>query len=225
LDVKSAFLNGVLDEEVYVEQPEGFEVKNAGHKIYRLRKALYGLKQAPRAWYSEIDKYLSMCKFKRSTSEATLYTRYDYEGELIIVSIYVNDIVYTGSSERMLTKFKREMMQRYEMSDLGLLHHFLGMGILQTDQGIFIHQGKNAKSLLMKFGLEDCKPISIPLQTGEKLKKVDGSELVDEELYRKIVGSLLYLTSTRPDLMYDASLLSRFMNCPTKDIWELQEGF
>jgi hypothetical protein len=218
LDVKSAFLNGVLDEEVYVEQPEGFEVKNAGHKIYRLRKALYGLKQAPRAWYSEIDKYLSMCKFKRSTSEATLYTRYDYEGELIIVSIYVNDIVYTGSSERMLTKFKREMMQRYEMSDLGLLHHFLGMGILQTDQGIFIHQGKNAKSLLMKFGLEDCKPISIPLQTGEKLKKVDGSELVDEELYRKIVGSLLYLTSTRPDLMYAASLLSRFMNCPTKDI-------
>ena len=188
------------------------------HKIYRLRKALYGLKQAPRAWYSEIDKYLSMCKFKRSTSEATLYTRYDYEGELIIVSIYVDDIVYTGSSERMLTKFKREMMQRYEMSDLGLLHHFLGMGILQTDQGIFIHQGKNAKSLLMKFGLEDCKPVSIPLQTGEKLKKVDGSELVDEELYRKIVGSLLYLTSTRPDLMYDASLLSRFMNCPTKDI-------
>jgi len=77
----------VLDEEVYVEQPESFKVKNAGHKIYRLRKALYGLKQAPRAWYSEIGKYLSMCKFKRSTSEATLYTRCDYERELIIVSI------------------------------------------------------------------------------------------------------------------------------------------
>jgi len=133
LDVKSAFLNGVLEEDVYVEQPEGFEVKDAGHKIYKLRKALYGLKQEPKAWYSEIDAYLSMCKFKRSTSEVTLYTRSVQEGNLIIVSIYVDDIVYTGSSERMLSEFKREMMQRYEMSDLGLLHHFLGMRILQTD--------------------------------------------------------------------------------------------
>ncbi|CAL9029386.1 unnamed protein product [Prunus brigantina] len=171
---------------------------------------------APRAWYSEIDAYLSMCKFKRSISEATLYTRYNNEGGLIIVSIYVDDIVYTGNSERMLAEFKREMMQRYEMSDLGLLHHFLGMGILQTDQGVFIHQSKYAKSLLVKFGLEDCKPVSIPLPTGERLKKVDGSDLADEGLYRKIVGSLLYLTTTRPDLMYAASLLSRFMTSPTK---------
>ncbi|CAL8173996.1 unnamed protein product [Prunus armeniaca] len=132
LDFKSAFLNGVLDEEVYVERPEGFEMKNAGYK------------------------------FKRSIGEATLYTRSDNEGGLIIVSIYVDDIVYTGNSERMLAEFKREMMQRYEMSDLGLLHHFLGMGILQTDQGVFIHQSKYAKSLLVKFGLEDCKPVSIP---------------------------------------------------------------
>ncbi|CAL2276456.1 unnamed protein product [Prunus armeniaca] len=112
--------------------------------------------------YSEIDAYLSMCKFKRSIGKATLYTRSDNEGGLIIVSIYVDDIVYTGNSERMLSEFKREMMQRYEMSDLGLLHHFLGMGILQTDQGVFIHQSKYAKSLLVKFGLEDCKPVSIP---------------------------------------------------------------
>ncbi|CAL8152863.1 unnamed protein product [Prunus armeniaca] len=157
-----------------------------------------------------------MCKFKRSISEATLYTRSDNEGGLIIVSIYVDDIVYTGNSERMLAEFKREMMQRYEMSDLGLLHHFLGMGILQTNQGVFIHQSKYAKSLLVKFGLEDCKPVSIPLPTGERLKKVDGSDLADEGLYRKIVGSLLYLTATRPDLMYAASLLSRFMTSPTK---------
>ena len=102
------------------------------------------------------------------------------------------------------------------MTNLGLLHHFLGMRILQTDQGVFIHQNKYAKSLLTKFGLEDCKPVYIPLATSEKLKKVDGSELVDEGLYRKIVGSLLYLTATRPDLMYVTSLLSRFMNGPTK---------
>jgi len=139
LDVKSAFLNVVLKEEVYVEQPEGFEVKNVGHKVYKLKKALYGLKQSPRAWYSEIDAYLYICKFKRSTSEATLYTRSDLEANLIIVSIYVDDIVYTSNSERLFSEFKREMMQRYEMSDLGLLHHFPGVGILQTDQGVFIH--------------------------------------------------------------------------------------
>jgi hypothetical protein len=109
---------------------KGLKLKNVGHKVYKLKKALYGLKQAPRAWYSEIDAYLSMCKFKRSTSEATLYTRSDLEGNLIIVSIYVDDIVYTDNTERLLSEFKIEMMQRYEMSDLGLLHHFLGMGIL-----------------------------------------------------------------------------------------------
>ncbi|KAJ6715423.1 hypothetical protein OIU85_026875 [Salix viminalis] len=111
LDVKSAFLNGVLKEEVYVEQPEGFEVKNAGHKVYKLKKALYGLKQAPRAWYSEIDKHLTSCNFKRSNSEATLYTRSDEKGDMIVVSIYVDDIIYTGSSTRMLAEFKKEMMQ------------------------------------------------------------------------------------------------------------------
>ena len=130
LDVKSAFLNGVLEEEVYTEQPEGFEVKTASHKVYKLKKALYGLKQAPRAWYSEIDTYLTSCNFKRSTSEATLYTRTDEEGKLIIVSIYVDDIVYTGNSNALLSEFKRDMMQKYEMTDLGLLHHLLGMGVL-----------------------------------------------------------------------------------------------
>ncbi|XP_018505218.2 secreted RxLR effector protein 161-like [Pyrus x bretschneideri] len=108
------------------------------------------------------------------------------------------------------------MMLRYEMSDLGLLHHFLGMGILKIDKGVFIHQSEYTKSLLVKFGLEDCKLVSIPLPIGEKLKNVDGSELVDENMYRKIVDSLLYLIATRPDLMYAASLLSRFMKCPTK---------
>lgn len=216
LDVKSAFLNGVLNEEVYVEQPEGYLTVNAENKVYKLNKALYGLKQAPRAWYAEIDKYLAKCKFKRSISEATLYTRKECEGEIIIVAIYVDDIVYTGNSVRMLAEFKKDMMQRYEMTDLGLLHHFLGMGILQSNQGIFIHQNKYAKSLLVKFGLEDCKPVTIPLVVGEKLRKEDGSEAADEGLYRRIVGSLLYLTATRPDLMYSASLLSRFMTNPTR---------
>ncbi|BBN69056.1 transposable element gene, partial [Prunus dulcis] len=133
LDVKSAFLNGVLQEEVYVNQPEGFVIKGKEDKVYRLHKALYGLKQAPRAWYGEIDSYFTQCGFVKSLSEATLYTKVRGDKEILIVSIYVDDIVYTGSSQALLAEFKEDMMAKYEMTDLGLLHHFLGMGVVQTE--------------------------------------------------------------------------------------------
>ncbi|BBH01567.1 multidrug resistance-associated protein 9 [Prunus dulcis] len=196
LDVKSAFLNGVLEEEVYVDQPDGFVVK--GDEI-----------SAPRAWYSEIDTYLNQCGFHKSPSEATLYVRTKEGVGTLIVSIYVDDIVYTGSSDEMVKEFKAEMMCKYEMSDLGLLHHFLGMGVTQTEGSIFIHQKKYALTLLDKFGLKDCKSVSTPLVATDKLKREDGSEAADE-------SSLLYLTATRPDIMFSASLLARFMHNPSK---------
>ncbi|KAM1198763.1 hypothetical protein FF2_010062 [Malus domestica] len=216
LDVKSAFLNGVLEEEVYVDQPDGFVIKGAEDKVYRLRKALYGLKQAPRVWYSEIDTYLIHYGFHKSSSEATLYVRSKEGVGTLIVSIYVDDIVYTGSNAEMMEEFKAEMMCKYEMSDLGLLHHFLGMGVTQTEGSIFIHQKKYALTLLDKFGLKDCKPVSTPLVATDKLRREDASEPADECEYRKIVGSLLYLTATIPDIMFSASVLARFMHKPTK---------
>ncbi|KAI5322684.1 hypothetical protein L3X38_031756 [Prunus dulcis] len=215
LDVKSAFLNGILEEEVYVDQPEGFVVKGSESKVYKLHKALYGLKQAPRAWYSEIDGYFAECGFTKSQSEATLYVKARGSENILIVSIYVDDIVYTGNDLEMLEDFKKDMKEKYEMTDLGLLHHFLGMGVIQTPTSIFIHQKKYATTLLSRFGLNECKPVSIPLVTSEKLSKDDGSGLASEEHYRRIVGSLLYLTATRPDIMFAASLLARFMHCPT----------
>ncbi|KAI5349042.1 hypothetical protein L3X38_001929 [Prunus dulcis] len=216
LDVKSAFLNGVLKEEVYVDQSDGFVTTNYEDKVYKLKKALYGLKQAPRAWYEEINAYLVSCGYVRSTSEATLYCKTKEDSGTLIVSIYVDDIVYTGSSEELIDEFKTEMMRRYEMTDLGLLYHFLGMAVIQTESCIFINQKKYALTLLDKFGLKQCKPVSTPLVATEKLCKDDGSDPADESEYRKIVGSLLYLTATRPDIMFAASLLARFMHCPTK---------
>lgn len=115
----------------------------------------------------------------------------------------------------MLEEFKKDMMMKYEMTDLGLLHHFLGMGVIQTNSSIFIHQKKYANSLLNKFGLNECKTVTTPLVATEKLTKDDGSGVASEEQYRSIVGSLMYLTSTRPDIMYASSLLARFMHCPT----------
>ena len=216
LDVKSAFLNGVLKEEVYVDQPDGFVTTNYEDKVYKLKKALYGLKQAPRAWYEEINAYLVSCGYVRSTSEATLYCKTKEDSGTLIVSIYVDDIVYTGSSEELIDEFKTEMMRRYEMTDLGLLYHFLGMAVIQTESCIFINQKKYALTLLDKFGLKQCKPVSTPLVATEKLCKDDGSDPADENEYRQIVGSLFYLTATRPDIMFAASLLARFMHCPTK---------
>ena len=183
--------------------------------MYKLNKALYDLKQAPRAWYDEIDSYFTKAGFKRSPSEATLYTKTENSG-ILIFSVYVDDIVYTESSDTMFDKFKNDMMQHYEMTDLGLLHHFLGMGIVQTKKSIFIHKNKNAIKLLEKFGLKSCKSVGTPLVANDRLCKNDGSEAADESEYRKLVGSLLSLTATRPDIMFGASLLARFMHGPTK---------
>ncbi|CAL8134899.1 unnamed protein product [Prunus armeniaca] len=215
LEVKSAFLNRKLQEKVYVEQPEGFVVQGKEDRVYRQHKALYGLKQAPRAWYGEIDSYFAECGFEKSLSEATLYTETRGENDVLILSIYVYDIVYTGSNQGMLNEFKKDMKEKYEMTDLGLFHHFLGMRVIQTDSSIFIHQRKYASSLLNKFGLTDCKPVSIPLVATEKLIKDDGSGAADEENYRKLVGSLLYLIATRPDVIYATSLLARYMHGPS----------
>ena len=214
--MKSAFLNGVLKEEVYVDQPEGFIIKGEEMKVYKLKKALYGLKQAPRAWYGEIDSYFIGKGFQRSHNEPTLYIKTEGKSDILIVSLYVDDLVFTGSSESLIKTFKEEMMKKYEMSDLGLLHYFLGIEICQNEDGIFISQKKYAKTILKKFGMGGCKSVPTPLVVNEKLQNEDGSKEVDASIYRSLVGSLLYLTATRPDIMYAASLLSRFMHKPTQ---------
>ncbi|CAL9009573.1 unnamed protein product [Prunus brigantina] len=171
-------------EEVYVEQPQGFVKENEEIKVYKLNKALYGLKQAPRAWYDEIDSYFNKAGFKKSPSEATLYIKTDVGSGILIVSLYVDDIVYTGSCAKLLEEFKNDMMKHYEMTDLGLLYHFLGMGVVQTDKHIFLHQKKYALKVIEKFGLKDCKSVATPLVASERLCKEDGSEMADESEYR-----------------------------------------
>lgn len=215
LDVKSAFLNGKLEEEIYVEQPLGFVTQGEEEKVYRLQKALYGLKQAPRAWYSNIDGYFTGNGFNKSKNEPTLYVKCKGTSDILIVALYVDDLIFTGSSEKMVEDFKNEMMKKYEMSDMGLLHYFLGIEIYQEKDGVFICQTKYAENILKKFGMFGCKPMTTPLVVNEKLVKEDGGKKVDETLYRSLVGNLLYLTSTRPDIMFASSLLSRFMHCPS----------
>ncbi|BBH09623.1 ADP glucose pyrophosphorylase large subunit 1 [Prunus dulcis] len=221
MDVKSAFLQGFLEEEVYVVQPPGYVQGNEETKVCRLKKALYGLKQAPRAWYSRIDAFFQEYGFHKCPYEHTLYTKKNSQGEILIVCLYVDDLIFTGSNAQMCDNFKMIMSQRFEMTDLGLLHFFLGIEVKQNENGIYISQKKYAKELLKRFRLENAKSIATPIEVGVKIGKNDGSTMVNQTLFRSLVGGLLYLTTTRPDLTYAVSFLSRFMESPKDVHWEL----
>ena len=184
------------------------------NKVYKLQKALYGLKQAPRAWYSKVESHLVHCGFTRSENEATLYVKRFETGELLILSIYVDDMLVARSNSRLIVDFKKEMEAVFEMSNLGLMTYFLGMEISQSSAGIFISQRKYTLDLLKKFNMKRCKSVTTPLAQNGKLSKAEKGEDVDPSHYRSLVGSLLYLTASRPDIMFAASVLSRYMQSP-----------
>lgn len=207
-------MNGELEEELYIEQPEGFKAVGTEDKVYRLHKALYGLKQAPRAWYCKINTHLIKCELMRSRNETTLYIKAAKMGQVIIVSLYVRDLLVTGNCSKIISEFKRDMEDKFEMSDLGLMTYFLSMEINQSREVIFASQQKYANELLKKFKMESCKQVSTPLVQNLKLSKEDKGENVNVTLYRSLIESLLYLTASRPDLLFAASVLSRFMQDP-----------
>jgi len=219
LDVKSAFLHGELNEEIYVQQPTGFMKIDEEEKVYKLRKVLYGLKQAPRAWYNKIETYFLHNGFERCLCEHTLFTKSVEGGKLLIVSLYVDDLIYTGNDVSLCHSSQKSMMSEFDMTDLGKMRYFLGVEILQDSKGIFMCQRKYAQDVLSRFGMKDCKLSRIQLfQEQNYLEKMQGPRWMPLYL-KKVVGSLMYLTTTRPDLMYGVSLISRFMANPTKTHW------
>lgn len=210
MNVKSGFLNGELQEEIYVEQPPGFIQEGEEGKVLKLHKALYGLKQAPKAWYGRIDTYFLKNGFQRSVNDAALYVMKKKE-DILVISLYVDDIIITGNNLKLIDKFKDDMKREFEMTDLGELNYFLGMEIIQDEEGVFLSQEKYANKLLKKFGMLESKSIKTPLLPQGKRQEEDG-KFEDETKYRSIVGGLLYLCASRPDLMYASSYLSRYMS-------------
>ena len=208
--VKSTFLNGVLKEEVYIEQPLGYEKKGQEHKVCRLKKALYGLKQEPRVWYSRIDSYLLENGFEKCEGEPTLYIK-EKDGKILIVVLYVDDVIFTGNDDYFIENFKTVVKEEFEMTDMGLLRYFLRIEVEQNGNGIFISQVKYVNEVLEKFNMQERKATITPTVMGLKLSKEDNSKDFDPSLYKSIVGSLMYLTATRPDIIYAVSLISRFM--------------
>ncbi|XP_049387663.1 uncharacterized mitochondrial protein AtMg00810-like, partial [Solanum stenotomum] len=151
----------------------------------------------------------------RSENEPTLYVK-SKGNDFIIVCLYVDDIIYTSSSISLVDEFKSQMKNEFEMSDIGLLHYFLGLEVHQAEDGIFLSQRKYARDLLIKFGLLNCKPATTPMNVGEKLQLNDRAEIDDARSFRSLVGGLIYLTHSRPDIAFSVGVVSRFMQQPSK---------
>jgi hypothetical protein len=191
MDVKTAFLNGVIEEEVYIEQPQGFEVEDRKTHVCRLKKGLYGLKQAPRAWYGRIDSFLTSLGFTKSKVDSNLYFKV-MNDEPVILLMYVDDLFLTRE-EKLITDCKKKLVAEFEMKDLSLLHYFLGLEVWQSPEKIFLNQGKYAVEILKRFDMFECKAMNTPMETKLKLLVDTSSELVDATLYGQIIGSLMYL--------------------------------
>ena len=215
MDVKSAFLNGFIKEEVYVEQPPGFEDHIKSDYVFKLNKALYGLKQAPRAWYERLSMFLISKGFNRGKVDTTLFLK-TIDNDILVVQIYVDDIIFGSTKELLCQEFAENMQAEFEMSMMGELTFFLGLQIKQTKEGIFIHQGKYTKQILKKFGYDGCKKAATPMSTSTRLDSDSNGQKVNEKLYRSLIGSLLYLTASRPDILFSVCLCARFQSAPTE---------
>lgn len=213
LDVKTSFLHGDLQEEVYVSQPEGFKVKGSENKVYKLHKALYGLKQAPRAWNIKLKSILKELSFTKCSKEPSLFHR-RAKGTILLVAVYVDDLLITGSNLDAIMEFKSEMSIKFEMTDLGKLTYYLGIEVLQLDGGIILRQERYALKILEEAGMSDCNAVHVPMDSGLKLSKAEAEEGINDKEFRRNIGCLRYLIHTQPDLAQSVGVLSRYMHEP-----------
>ncbi|GJU30048.1 retrovirus-related pol polyprotein from transposon TNT 1-94 [Tanacetum coccineum] len=215
MDIKTAFLNGELKEEVFVNQPEGFVDPDHPTHVYHLKKALYGLKQAPRAWYDTLSWFLLDNKFSKGVVDPTLFTR-KTEKHILLVQIYVDDIIFASTDRKACDIFSNEMSLKFQMSMMGQMSFFLELQVSQSPRGIFINQSKFALEILKKFGIDSCDPVDTPMVDRLKLDEDPLWIPVDKTRFRCMVSSLMYLTASRPDLVFAVCMCARYQASPTK---------
>ncbi|GJR12894.1 ribonuclease H-like domain-containing protein [Tanacetum coccineum] len=209
MDVKSAFLYGTIEEEVYVHQPPGFIDPAHPNKVYKVIKALYGLHQAPRAWYETLSSFLLENGFRRGTIDKTLFIKKN-KSDIMLVQVYVDDIIFGSTKKSMCTEFEEIMHKRFQMSSMGELTFFLGLQVKQQPDGIFISQDKYVADILKKFDFCSIKTATTPIESNKPLVKDEDGVEVDVHEYRSMIGSLMYLTASRPDIMFAVCPCARF---------------
>ncbi|CAL5395059.1 unnamed protein product [Camellia sinensis] len=229
MDVKTAFLHGDLKEEIYIEQPEGFEVKGKENLVCRLKKSLYGLKQAPRQWYEKFDSFMVGHEYKRTAADQCVYVRKFPDGNFIILLLYVDDMLIVGQDATAIKSLKKELSQSFDMKDLGPAQQMLGIQIVRGRKAkkLWLSQEKYIERVIAKFNMKDSKPVNTPLANHFKLSKSSCSSSTKEREemeaipYSFAVESLMYaMVSTRPDIAHAVGAVSRFLSNPGKEHWE-----
>jgi hypothetical protein len=218
LDVKTAFLNSAIDEDIYMEQPEGFEDKNNQNLVCKLQKSLYGLKQAPRMWNIMISGILKGLEFIQTHQDPCLYIKKKGNIEYIL-AIWVDDIILASTEESGIVQITNDLRNQFDITDLGKLDFFLGIKFSFGNQGLHLSQEKYIKELLKKFQMDECKAVDTPTSSGITLSK-DMAPKTEEEImdmkqipYREAVGSIMYLIS------FSVSSVSKYLNNPGKQHW------
>jgi hypothetical protein len=213
LDVKNAFLHGTLTETVFAAQPSGFEDPAHPDFVCHLNKSLYGLKQAPRAWYSRFATYLVSLNFVEAKSDTSLFV-FHQGSDTAYLLLYVDDIVLTASSTHLLRKVILALQREFAMKDLGALHHFLGMQVQRTSDGMVLSQRQYMLDILDRAGMAECKPCTTPVDTSPKIYADSGAPVTDPSDYRSLAGALQYLTFTRLDIAYAVQQVCLHMHDP-----------
>ncbi|MCP4491938.1 MAG: DDE-type integrase/transposase/recombinase [Gammaproteobacteria bacterium] len=222
MDVTTAFLNGELTEEIFMEQPDGFLVRGKEKHVCSLKKSLYGLKQSPRCWNHALHDQLLVLGFAQSDADACIYVK-QVNGELVILAVYVDDIILAAKGEETLSELKKQLSGKFKMKDLGELHYFLGVKVQQNLNGsIWLGQEKYMENMLQKYNMDSCNPVSTPMEVNNNKLQESSSEdeSADQNLYQSAVGSLLYLAiATRPDISAAVAHVAKFCSNPTQKHW------
>ncbi|CAL1399312.1 unnamed protein product [Linum trigynum] len=218
-DVNNAFLQGPLEDEVYMVQPPGFVDPSRPDHVCRLKKAIYGLRQAPRAWYTTLCTFLQEFGFHKTHSDASLFV-YSHGETLLYFLVYIDDLLLTGNDPTVLHRFQQALSHRFSLKALGAVDYFLGIEVIPTTTGYILSQHKYMVDILHHFLMTDAKPVDTPMAASTTLTLADGTPPTDATRFRQVVGALQYLVYTRPDIAFSVNKLSQYMHAPSAQHWQ-----